>query len=207
MNYRFTTRGCIVCIMDRKRDNRDGDWFSDSDWNIDDIFGNLDSEFRKMRKQMDNLMRDAVEGNLPDNATKNPFVFGFSVTTGPDGIPTFEDFGNTRIRPFSPSKSGTKEAIVDTSREPLTDVNETDAEIAITVELPGVAREDIDINVTESKVEVKVETESRNYFKKINLLHEVQSKSSKATYTNGILDLVLKKKVSEKVKGTKVKVN
>ena len=193
--------------MDRKRDNRDSDWFSGSDWNIEDIFGNLDSEFRKMRKQMDNLMRDAVEGNLPDHATKNPFVFGFSVSTGPDGVPKFEDFGNTRIRPFSSSKTGSKEATVDTSREPLTDVNETDTEIAITVELPGVAKEDIDINVAETKVEVKVETESRNYFKKIELSNEVQSKSSKATYTNGILDLVLKKKISEKVKVTKVKVN
>ena len=193
--------------MDRKRDNRDSDWFSGSDWNIEDIFGNLDSEFRKMRKQMDNLMRDAVEGNLPDYATKNPFVFGFSVSTGPDGVPKFEDFGNTRIRPFSSSKTGSREATIDTSREPLTDVNETDTEIAITVELPGVAKEDIDINVAETKVEVKVETESRNYFKKIELSNEVQSKSSKATYTNGILDLVLKKKISEKVKGTKVKVN
>ena len=193
--------------MDRKRDNRDSDWFSGSDWNIEDIFGNLDSEFRKMRKQMDNLMRDAVEGNLPDHATKNPFVFGFSVSTGPDGVPKFEDFGNTRMRPFSSSKTGTKEATIDTSREPLTDVNETDTEIAITVELPGVAKEDIDINVAETKVEVKVETESRNYFKKIELSNEVQSKSSKATYTNGILDLVLKKKISEKVEGTKVKVN
>ena len=193
--------------MDRKRDNRDSDWFSGSDWNIEDIFGNLDSEFRKMRKQMDNLMRDAVEGNLPDHATKNPFVFGFSVSTGPDGVPKFEDFGNTRIRPFSSSKTGSKEATIDTSREPLTDVNETDTEIAITVELPGVAKEDIDINVAETKVEVKVETESRNYFKKIELSNEVQSKSSKATYTNGILDLVLKKKISEKVEGTKVKVN
>jgi len=193
--------------MNRKRDNRDGDWFGGDDWNIEDIFGNLDSEFRKMRKQMDNLMRDAVEGNLPDHATKNPFVFGFSVSTGPDGVPKFEDFGNTRMRPFSSSKTGTKEATIDTSREPLTDVNETDTEIAITVELPGVAKEDIDINVAETKVEVKVETESRNYFKKIELSNEVQSKSSKATYTNGILDLVLKKKISEKVKGTKVKVN
>ena len=193
--------------MNRKRDNRDGDWFGGNDLNIEDIFGNLDSEFRKMRKQMDNLMRDAVEGNLPDHATKNPFVFGFSVSTGPDGVPKFEDFGNTRMRSFSSSKTGTKEATIDTSREPLTDVNETDTEIAITVELPGVAKEDIDINVAETKVEVKVKTESRNYFKKIELSNEVQSKSSKATYTNGILDLVLKKKISEKVKGTKVKVN
>ncbi|MDG1544097.1 MAG: Hsp20 family protein, partial [archaeon] len=71
----------------------------------------------------------------------------------------------------------------------------------------GVAKEDIDINVTENKVEVKVDTEARNFFKTINLSCDVQTKSSKATYTNGILDLVLKKKISEKAKGTKVKVN
>ena len=34
-----------------------------------------------MRKQMDNLMRDAVEGNVSDKNVKNPFVFGFSVKT------------------------------------------------------------------------------------------------------------------------------
>ena len=67
--------------MNRKRNNRDGDWFTDNGWNIDDIFGNLDSEFRKMRKQMDDLMRDAVEGNSTDNSSKKPLVFGFSVTT------------------------------------------------------------------------------------------------------------------------------
>lgn len=193
--------------MNRKRNNRDGDWFTDNGWNIDDIFGNLDSEFRKMRKQMDDLMRDAVEGNSTDNSSKKPLVFGFSVTTGPDGIPKFEDFSNNTIEPFSSSRNETKEATIDTSREPLTDVNETDSDIAITVELPGVAKEDIDINVTETRVEVKVDTEARNYFKAIDLSCEVQTKSSKATYTNGILDLVLKKKISEKAKGTKVKVN
>ena len=193
--------------MNRKRNNRDGDWFTDNGWNIDDIFGNLDSEFRKMRKQMDDLMRDAVEGNSTDNSSKKPLVFGFSVTTGPDGIPKFEDFSNNAVEPFSSSRNETKEATIDTSREPLTDVNETDSDIAITVELPGVAKEDIDINVTETRVEVKVDTEARNYFKAIDLSCEVQTKSSKATYTNGILDLVLKKKISEKAKGTKVKVN
>lgn len=193
--------------MNRKRNNRDGDWFTDNGWNIDDIFGNLDSEFRKMRKQMDDLMRDAVEGNSTDNSSKKPLVFGFSVTTGPDGIPKFEDFSNNTIEPFSSSRNETKEATIETSREPLTDVNETDSDIAITVELPGVAKEDIDINVTETRVEVKVDTETRNYSKAIDLSCEVQTKSSKATHTNGILDLVLKKKISEKAKGTKVKVN
>ena len=187
--------------MNRKRKD---DWFSGEDWNIDDIFNNLDGEFQKMRKQMDNLMRDALEGNNLDNNSSNPFVFGFSVKAGPDGFPVFEDFGNTRMKPFG--KKGEKPT-VDTRREPLTDINETDNQIAITVELPGVNKEDIDINVMEDKVEVNVKTESRKYFKSIDLTSVVETESSKATYKNGILDLVLTKKESEKPKGTKVKVD
>ena len=190
--------------MNRKRRDKADDWFRGGDWDIEDIFSNLDSEFQKMRKQMDSLMRDAVEGNIPENANKNPFVFGFSVKAGPDGFPVFEDFGNTRIRPFG--KKGEKPT-VDTRREPLTDINETDNQIAITVELPGVIKEDIDINVMEEKVEVNVKTESRKYFKSIDLNSPVETDSSKATYTNGILDLVLSKKESGESKGTKVKVD
>ena len=190
--------------MNRKRRDDVDDWFHGGDWNIDDLFSNLDSEFQKMRKQMDGLMRDAVEGKIPDNANNNPFVFGFSIKAGPDGFPVFEDFGNTRIRPFG---SKGEEPVVDTSREPLTDINESDDQIAITVELPGVNKEDIDIDVMEDKVEVKVKTESRKYFKSINLDSIVETESSKATYTNGILDLVLTKRESEKPKGTKVQVD
>ena len=187
--------------MNRKRKD---DWFSGEDWNIDDIFNNLDGEFQKMRKQMDNFMRDALDGDNRSNGSSSPFVFGFSVKTGPDGFPVFEDFGNTRMKPFG--KKGEKPT-VDTRREPLTDINETDDQIAITVELPGVSKEDIDINVMEDKVEVNVKTESRKYFKSIDLTSVVETESSKATYKNGILDLVLTKKESNKPKGTKVKVD
>ena len=187
--------------MNRKRKD---DWFSGDDWNIDDIFNNLDGEFQRIRKQMDNFMKDSFEGNISENNKRNPFVFGFSVKTGPDGFPIFEEFGNTRMNPFG--KNGEKPT-VDTRREPLTDINETEDQIAITVELPGVNKEDIDINVMEDKVEVNVKTESRKYFKSIDLKSLVETESSKATYTNGILDLVLKKKESDKPKGTKVKVD
>ena len=190
--------------MNRKGRDRPEDWFGSGDWNVEDIFSNLDSEFQKMRKQMDSLMRDAVEGKMPDSDSKNPFVFGFSVKAGPDGFPIFEDFGNTRMKPFA---SSGKKPTVDTRREPLTDINETDSQIAITVELPGVDKEDIDINVMEDCVEVNVKTESRKYFKSINLKSLVETESSKATYTNGILDLVLTKKELDSPKGTKVRVD
>ena len=187
--------------MNRKRKD---DWFSGDDWNIDDIFNNLDGEFQRIRKQMDNFMKNSFEGNISENNKRNPFVFGFSVKTGPDGFPIFEEFGNTRMNPFG--NKGEKPT-VDTRREPLTDINETEDQIAITVELPGVNKEDIDINVKEDKVEVNVKTESRKYFKSIDLKSLVKTESSKATYTNGILDLVLQKKESDKPKGTKVKVD
>ena len=108
------------------------------------------------------------------------------------------------MRPFG--KKGEKPT-VDTRREPLTDINETDEQVAITVELPGVNKEDIDINVMEDKIEINVQTESRKYFKCIDLNSPVETESSKATYMNGILDLVLNKKESDKPKGTKVKVD
>ena len=68
------------------------DWFS-QDWNLDDPVGSLDAEFRRMRKTMDEMMRDAADGNLPEADRKSPFVWGFSMRSGPDGRPQFEEFG------------------------------------------------------------------------------------------------------------------
>ena len=48
---------------------------------------------------------------------------------------------------------------------------------------------------------------SKLYKYPIKSLTPVETESSQATYTNGILDLVLNKKESDEPKGTKVKVN
>ena len=34
--------------MDRKRRGNIDDWFGNGDWNIEDLFNNLDSEFQKV---------------------------------------------------------------------------------------------------------------------------------------------------------------
>ncbi len=186
------------------RKHNPDDWFS-QDWNLDDLFGSLDAEFRRMRRTMDEMMRDAAEGNLPEADRKSPFVWGFSMRTGPDGRPQFEEFGNTSDGLFGPKTN--KATVETTSREPLTDTNETEDEVAITVELPGVSKADIDIDATEKEVTIKVETDARNYFKQLPLKSKIIPDSAKATYTNGILDLVLKKQESEKPQGTKIKVD
>ena len=63
----------------RKRDK-------DDDWSrvFDDMDGMFDTfpNFKKIQEHIDDLMRKSVDGNMPDTA-KTPFVFGFSVKTGP----------------------------------------------------------------------------------------------------------------------------
>ena len=96
--------------MTQRRDDPD-EWFR-QDWNLDDLFSSLDSEFRRMRRTMDEMMRDAAEGNLPEAGGKSPFVWGFSLRTGPDGRPQFEEFGDTGRNLFGPAgQKATVEAV------------------------------------------------------------------------------------------------
>ena len=70
--------------------------------------------------------------------------------------------------------------------------------MAITVEIPGVEKEDIDLVATEDTLEIKVDSPKRKYHKRIDLPCNVKTKSTKATYKNGILDIVLDKKEKKK---------
>ena len=109
-------------------------------------------------------------------------------------------------------------------RQALSDITETDKEIIATVELPGVEKEDININATETGIEIKVEKKDehkdenkkkgiykleRNYvgfYKYIALPENALIDDIKATYKNGVLELRIPKKEEQK-KGKRIKVN
>lgn len=88
--------------------------------------------------------------------------------------------------------------MISDEREPLTDIIEGDNDVAITIEIPGVEKDNIDLNVTEDTLEIKVDAPQRKYRKVLNLPNKVKPKSTKATYKNGILDIVLDKKDKKK---------
>jgi HSP20 family protein len=105
-------------------------------------------------------------------------------------------------------------------REPYVDVFETDKEVVVTVELPGVRKEDIDLTVREDSVEIKAEIKReeekkeesgyqhrkmfQKYYTVIPLPCEVVPEKTRATYNNGVLEIRIPK--AEVSKGTKVKV-
>ena len=65
--------------------------------------------------------------------------------------------------------------------------------------MPGVKKEDIKLNmVGEDKIEIKVDTDGRHYYKVVDLEVEPDESSIEAKYNNGILELTMKSKATVK---------
>ena len=182
-------------FRDRKRRRRNPfDMFGFDEDFIRDLLNDerVMEDIKRMTEEMMKMFHNAQPGK--------PIVHGFKINIGPDGKPKIEDFGNKRIR----SPDG--DALISEEREPLTDIIEGDDDVAVTVEIPGVEKEDIDLNVEGDTIEIKVDSPTRKYHKILNLPCDVLPKTTKATYKNGILDIVIKRKEKKKP-GTGYKVN
>jgi HSP20 family protein len=177
-----------------------------------DPFANLDAwmrnmgvdpnEFRKLVEEMQRNMQEAFKGMGQDPSKS--FVSGFSVKVGPDGKPHFSSFGNKPTMKPAPGGKGVPQIVSD-EREPLTDVIEDATQVAVTVEVPGVSKEDIGLHMTEDSLEISVDTEKRKYHKRVKLPTKVEPKTTKATYNNGILDVTVRKAKPDK-SGMKIQV-
>ncbi|RLF27610.1 MAG: Hsp20/alpha crystallin family protein [Thermoplasmata archaeon] len=165
-----------------------------------DFFDIDDEDFEKIfeeaRRIMEEIFREGI--SFKSFEPGKPIIHGFSIKIGPDGKPRVQEFGN------KPMKTPAGEPMISEEREPLTDIIEGEEEVSITVEIPGVEKEDIDLNVTEDTVEINVDTPQRKYHKIIDLPCEVKPRTTKATYKNGVLDIVITRKEKKKTGGYKV---
>jgi len=176
------------------------------------FFEDIDKMFSEMEKMMEDELKtftsrvpkDYVkERKLPDGTTVRewgPFVYGYSMKIGPDGKPEIREFGNVK-----PSRLGPR---VKEEREPLVDIIETDGEVHVVAELPGVDKNDIKIHGTEDALTISVDTPQRKYFKEITLPAKVKVKEAKTEYKNGVLEIKLTKiKEEKKPKGEPISID
>ncbi|MBI0584831.1 MAG: Hsp20/alpha crystallin family protein [Methanomassiliicoccus sp.] len=173
-------------MKDDKRKRRRTSW--------DDLFGNFDEEFEEMRERMDAMMEGFMNGRI-DATASQPIVYGFSMRMGPDGKPHIQEFGNAP--PEAPGREG--------AREPLTDIIEEKERIRVIVELPGVERDDIQLNVEDRLLDISVDREDRKFSKKVEMPSDVDPDSASASYKNGVLEVTLRK-VAPKKRGRPVKI-
>jgi len=184
-------------------------FFGDIDEMMRDIEEMMEREFREFTNR---IPKDYVrERKLPDGTTVRewgPFVYGYSMTIGPDGKPRIREFGNVKPS-LKPEAFGITRPRLDVKeeREPLVDVISTDGEVKVIAELPGVEKEDIKLHGTENTLTLSVDTPQRKYFKDVELPAKVKIKEAKTTYKNGVLEVTLPKIVEkEKPKGEPLKI-
>ncbi|HKX96865.1 MAG TPA: archaeal heat shock protein Hsp20 [Candidatus Nitrosocosmicus sp.] len=184
-------------------------------------FEEMQEEMERIFKQFSNIQSNAPkelvrEYQMPDGTKVRevgPIVYGYSMTIGPDGKPHISQFGNVKNLAGGSNKhelnltgTGSGPAIT-AEREPLADVNTTEKEIKVIVEMPGIKKEDIKINATEGMVEITTTGSQRKYNKTIEIPPEADIDSARSNYTNGILEVVFNKKENVKPKGKEVKID
>ena len=181
--------------------------------------GDIFREFEEMRQDMTKMFEETVRDidKVPKDLIREfdtptggrvrevgPLVYGYSVTVGPDGKPKVKEFGN--VKSLGGGGGGMTPPALTAEREPMADVTTSDKDVKVTVEMPGVSKQDIKINAQDYSVEVStIESASKKYRRLIELPQDADLETAKSTYTNGILEITFKKK--GKTKGKELKID
>ena len=131
-----------------------------------------------------------------------------------------EDFFGRRVRPWWPERFRFGEMEV---RPPVVDVFEEKDDIVVKAELPGMERDNIEVNLTDHTLTIKGEKKKEeeikkenyyraersygSFYRSVDLPKEVQSDKVKAAFKNGILEVRMPKTEEAKSKEVKVKVD
>lgn len=161
----------------------------------------FDDDFNRIFKRMSDSffnIDDIFEEFKTKGSTTGPYFYGYTMTVGPDGKPVVKEYGN--VKPGLAPNSDTREPLVDTI------VDEKEKLVKLVAEMPGVEKSDVKIVVQDKFVDISAEHNQKKYHASVPIKYKVEENSAKATYKNGILELVFKLMEDEKPKGKTVEV-
>jgi HSP20 family protein len=161
----------------------------------------FDDEFDRLFKKMSSSffdIDDMAEEFKGRGSNSSPFYYGYTMTVGPNGKPVVKEYGN--VKPELLPSTDTREPLVDVI------VDEKEKLVKLVAEIPGVEKTDVKILVQDKFVDISAEHGEKKYHVKVPIKHKVDENSAKASYKNGILELVFKLIEDEKPKGKKVEV-
>jgi HSP20 family protein len=172
-----------------EKDNKHNEKEQNADF---DLFG-IGGLFKGIEKLVDlagkldekGMMSKEGEINLDHLKKGMKGVYGFTINTASGGSPKVETFGNIKKTPEGPK--------VDEEREPITDVFDEKDEIVILAEMPGIEEADIKIDLKEDILEIAAVGTNRTYRKELLLPVRVRKENLSNKFTNGILEIRIKK--------------
>jgi len=151
-------------------------------YHFDEFFRDTNSYFKKLTERMFREMNDIenairsgkLKGEWDIKPIKEPGVKGY-VAKG-------------RFQLGEPLRLPKR--AIDEVREPLADIFEEKDHVKLYIELPGVEKEDIQLNTTETQIEVK----AKNFYKNIDLpTRDIEFDKVSANYKNGVLEVIIPK--------------
>ena len=177
---------------------------------FDDMFRGFDQMKQEMERGFEEMEKRIPKDLIREYTTTEggkvrevgPVVYGYSMTVGPDGKPRIREFGN--VKPSRIGFAGFTRPEISSETEPLVDVTTSDKEVKVVVEMPGVSKDKIKVNIYDNIVEVKSEDPQRKYHRTIEIPAETDIETAKSNYNNGILEITFKKK--EQTKGKTIKI-
>lgn len=164
------------------------------------VFDEIERQFAELDDMIGNMFRTASTQHSSNVAVEGPYYYGLAMTIGPDGKASYREFGNVRPGARGLAEIGLKEPYVETI------LDEKGGTLRLIAEMPGIEKQDIKVEATETAVSIGAGNNGRKYSTEVPLNHEVAPNSATAKYTNGVLELNFKLKKPLKAKGVDVKV-
>lgn len=161
------------------------------------LFREMEEEMADMERRMNRLLRSAQETSN-GGSSEGPLVYGWTVNVGPDGVPRVRKFGN--VEELSEGEEDWREPFVTSVFDEEKNV------IRVTAELPGVTKENIDIETFDDGIKLEAVGEDRKYRTELPIDREIDPETAEARYNNGILEVTVGLADSETREGHKVDV-
>lgn len=168
-------------------------WKKRKDWNFNEIFENFERLTEFLEEEFNRIFE---EPNFNNFFKEKPLIYGFSISIDPTGKPRIQEFGNINPKREKP--------LISDKREPLIDIINNENEIIIVAEIPGVKKDDIELNATEDTLIISVLNPYRKYYKELHFEEKIDPYSIQSNYNNGVLQIKLRKK---EFKGKEIKIS
>lgn len=144
--------------------------------------------FDEMSKDINKLIEKILGSMSVEDLGDKPkqFMYGFTMVKRPGEAPEIREFGNVSLD---------EKNIIADSRKPLIDLFDLEDEIKVVAEMPGVEKEDIEVNISDDDIlDIRAFSGGKRYSEHVVLSRGLQQEISDLSYKNGVLEIKIKKK-------------
>ncbi|MEK6972636.1 MAG: Hsp20/alpha crystallin family protein [archaeon] len=144
----------------------------------------------EIEKQMDTLMKDMMSSQSMQSGKPNFFSVSIKVDKN----------GNKTIRTMDGSQANVQKSRVMPNKttdvnEPLADIHDLGDKLSIIADMQGMTEKDVKINVeNDSLIAINANDGTRTFSKNVELPADIDKKSLRTSFKNGILEITLNKK-------------